>query len=163
MQNVDKFIKLINEDKDRVGSEKKLELLTAVSKGTINSWRGNLKNAPRIDTLNLYISNIDAPIERKRLYYEYCGYPVPAELLTDGVPETPKNESDFSKKELEHLEKYRSLDKYGVKVVDNVTNIEFERLEEEKEVLKNRKKINLPDGAVAYVLPDDKNITTKTS
>lgn len=95
MQDIDNFIKLINEDKDLIGSEKKLELKTGVSKGTINSWRGNLKYAPRIDTLQQYVSNIDAPKERKRLYYEYCGYTPPVELQERTLTEIIESNKDF--------------------------------------------------------------------
>jgi len=161
--DINKFIALITEDKERHVSETGLAKKTGVPRGTIHHWLKELKTEPKIDMLNKFTSNVDATIERKRLYYEYCGYPVPSELFTDVVPETPKNESDFSKKELEHLEKYKSLDKYGHKAIDTLLNIEVERLEAEKEALKNRKKINLPDGAVAFVFPDNNDNTTKTS
>ena len=35
---------------------------------------------------------------------------LPAELLSDEKPEIPKNENDLSKKELDLIEKYRSVD-----------------------------------------------------
>ena len=79
--NINLFMKLVEEDYKACGSQQKLADITQVGGRTvINHWMNEIKSPPSYEKLNTYVSNIDVPKERKRLYYEYCGYPVPPEL-----------------------------------------------------------------------------------
>jgi len=170
--NINLFMELVKEDNEKFGSFAKTGNATGIKKTTIGHWINEIKSPPSYEKLETYVSNIDAPIERKRLYYEYCGYPVPSELLGDGVPETPKTESDFTKKEQELVNRYRNIDSKKQKIIDTIIDeftyevtIEDEGLiEDNKEKMDNIKKHNvaveLPDGTVLYVHPKDNNPET---
>jgi len=58
----------------------------------------------------------------------------PVSLINGKIKECKQSIADVNQKEFIHLEKYRKLDKYGIKMVDNVTNNELERIETEKEI-----------------------------
>jgi len=96
MKDINKFVELIKEDTKTFSSQNNLSKHTSTPRGTISTWlNAQPKNAPLYDVLQTYVSNIDVPIERKRLYYEYCGYPVPADLLID-VPKPIEQLNGFA-------------------------------------------------------------------
>ena len=99
--NIEKFVNLIREDKERLGSELKLAQATKIKRGTIHYWLAEIKSEPKIESLETYVKNLDAPKERKKLYYEYCGYPVPDNLKTDKTPDNFMGyQSDFTTEEV---------------------------------------------------------------
>ena len=168
--DINKFIALITEDKERHISETGLAKKTGVPRGTIHHWLKELKTEPKIDMLNKYASNIDAPNERKWLYYEYCGYPVPQELFHDKNNKQNANDSsipDITPNELELLKNYKSLSKEKKKLIDDIlkemtliktTNNEIVGKEDKEliEALKEKgEKIILSDGTIVYMFPED--------
>ncbi|MBP5274970.1 MAG: hypothetical protein ILO36_08575 [Abditibacteriota bacterium] len=77
------FTRLIKQDKLLAGSETKLAAETGVNRNTLHYWLSNENARPSFDILIAYTGSLDCSDERKRDYFEECGYPVPAELLPE--------------------------------------------------------------------------------
>lgn len=86
--DIDYFKELIKEDKDKAGSYAKLSKLTSIGTTTLHVWVTGIKSAPDIINIIEYVKHLDCPPERKALYFESCGYPVPVEF---GGGETKSN------------------------------------------------------------------------
>jgi len=134
--NLDGFFELIKEDVNNFGSQNALAKSSKTYQQTIQRWyKQEIKTAPLRDVLEEYVKNLDCDSNRKKLYFEYCGYSVPIEY----------------QEEITLIE----LTERGI---ENKAKLKLFN-----ELKSNCKKINLPDGAVAFVFPDNNDNTTKTS